>query len=533
MTTRRQDAGSGDRLHDPARVAAISRTGLLNLPPDEAFDRLTRMAAAMLDVPIALISLVTDTRQFFASSVGLPAEIDATRETPLSHSFCQYVVEDDAPLHVSDLREDDRLKDNPSIAEFGAIAYSGVPLRLPDGNVPGAFCVIDTRPRMFTPEQKQLLADLAEIASREIASRLPTEARMQPPGRLSYLLDLLPVGLYIADRRGRLVYYNRLAQEIWGTRIALGTPDNEAFAARRLFDPAGLPIESSAMPLALALAGEPAGERELVLGEGTERRTIMFNVGLVTDPDGGITGGVCIMHDITTIRRASNLRDELLALVSHELRTPLTIINGMSGFLSHAPDSLPKETRDSALADIFQAGQRMERMVENMLLLSRLEHEAAETEPILVREAIASAMERHFYDFPGSEVEIIGTRPRDLAVRAVPAWIHLILVNLLRNAEQYGDHKMPHILQAHNGSETATISICNSGKPLTPNEYETLIQPFYRGPETSVTVSGAGLGLTVAARLAEAQGGTLVAESWDAHDGTKVTLRLPALSLEE
>ena len=83
----------------------------------------------------------------------------------------------------------------------------------------------------FTDEQKQLLEDLAEIASREIASRLPTEARMQPPGRLSYLLDLLPVGLYISYCRGRLVYYNRLAQEIWGSRVALGTPDTEAFLA--------------------------------------------------------------------------------------------------------------------------------------------------------------------------------------------------------------------------------------------------------------------------------------------------------------
>ncbi len=532
MTTRRQD-GSGDRLNDPARVAAISRTGLLNLPPDEAFDRLTRMAATLLDVPIALITLVTDTRQFLASAVGVPPDLAQSREMPIRESFCQYVVEDDAPLHVSDVRTDERLKDNPSIAAFGAVAYSGVPLRLPDGNVPGAICVIDTRPREFTPEQKQLLADLAEIASREIAGRLPAESRMQPPGRLSYLLDLLPVGLYVADRRGRLVYYNRLAQEIWGGRVALGTQDAEAFRLKRIFDASGTPIETDSTPLTLVLAGEPAGERELVLGEGSDRRTIMFNVGLVTDPDGGITGGVCIMHDITTIRRASHLRDELLALVSHELRTPLTIINGMSGFLSHAPDTLPKETRDSALADIFQAGQRMERMVENMLLLSRLEHEAAETEPILVREAIASAMERHRYDFPGSEVRILGPRPRDLAVRAVPAWIHLILVNLLRNAEQYGDHKMPHILQAQNGESMATISLCNSGKPLTPNEYETLIQPFYRGPETAVTVSGAGLGLTVAARLAEAQGGKLVAESWEDHDGTKVTLRLPAFSLEE
>lgn len=533
MTSSRHEAGSGDRLHDPARIAAIDKTGLLNLPPDAAFDRLTRMASVMLDVPIALITLVTDTREFFASAVGVPPALQASRERPLSHSLCQHVVEDGAPLSIPDVRENDRTKNNPCIAEFNAVAYFGVPLRLPDGTVPGAICVIDNTPREFTDVQKQLLADLAEVASREIASRLPADSRMQPPGRLSYLLDLLPVGLYITDRRGRLVYYNRLAQEIWGERVPLGTPDTDVFSHQLLSDATGTALEEGQTPLSIALDGGPAGERELVMGQGAERRTIMFNVGLVTDPDGGVTGGVCIMHDITTLRRASLLRDELLALVSHELRTPLTIIVGMSGYLSHAPDSLPAETRAGALTDIFQAGQRMERMVENMLLLSRLEHEAAETEPILVREAIAAAMERHLYDFPKSKVHVEPPHPRDLAVRAVPAWLHLILVNLLRNAEQYGDREIPHILTAHNGNGYATISICNSGRPLTGEEYATLIQPFYRGPETAVTVSGAGLGLTVAARLAEAQSGTLVAESWAERNGTRVTLRLPAITIDE
>ena len=87
------------------------------------------MAATMLNVPIAFITLVTDTSQFFASAVGLPLRTEESRETPLSYSFCQYVVEDDASLHIHDLRLDERLKDNPWIGEFGAISYSGIPLR--------------------------------------------------------------------------------------------------------------------------------------------------------------------------------------------------------------------------------------------------------------------------------------------------------------------------------------------------------------------------------------------------------------------
>ena len=86
------------------RLAALQQTSLLDTPPEEAFDRLTRLATTVLRVPVALVSLVDGNRQFFKSCVGLPEPLASLRQTPLTHSFCKHVVASGEPLIVSDAR---------------------------------------------------------------------------------------------------------------------------------------------------------------------------------------------------------------------------------------------------------------------------------------------------------------------------------------------------------------------------------------------------------------------------------------------
>ncbi len=85
-------------LHNPHRLAALNATGLLDGPANDAFDRLTALAARILDAPVALVSLVDSDRQVFASCLGLPEPWVSHRETPLSHSFCQHTLTTGAPL---------------------------------------------------------------------------------------------------------------------------------------------------------------------------------------------------------------------------------------------------------------------------------------------------------------------------------------------------------------------------------------------------------------------------------------------------
>ncbi len=153
------------------RLLTLRRTGLLDSPPEEAFDRLTRLAARFLDAPVALVSLVDEERQFFKSCFGLPEPWATGRETPLSHSFCQHVVIREEALIVEDAREHPLVKENLAIPDLGVMAYAGIPLTTSRGEVLGSFCAIDTKPRRWTEEEIRTLRDLAASVTTEIQRR--------------------------------------------------------------------------------------------------------------------------------------------------------------------------------------------------------------------------------------------------------------------------------------------------------------------------------------------------------------------------
>ncbi|MCH8542086.1 MAG: PAS domain S-box protein [Alcanivorax sp.] len=146
------------------RQAALERLDLLDTPPEARFDRLTRIAQAAFDVPMALITLLDGDRQWFKSCQGL----DAT-ETDRSVSFCGHAILNDLMLEVPDTLEDERFCDNPQvIGEPGIRFYAGVPLRTLDGYAVGTLCIVDVRPRHLTDQQKRALQDLASLAAQEI-----------------------------------------------------------------------------------------------------------------------------------------------------------------------------------------------------------------------------------------------------------------------------------------------------------------------------------------------------------------------------
>jgi GAF domain-containing protein len=151
-------------LRQPRRLAALRTTGLVDGPPDQGLETLARLCAKLLDVPVALISLVESDRQFFAGSCGLPQPWAGERQTRLSHSFCQHVVASRQPFVVSDAREHPLVRENLAIRDLGVIAYAGIPLTTPDDEVLGSFCAIDNKPRIWTKADLGILNDFAQSA---------------------------------------------------------------------------------------------------------------------------------------------------------------------------------------------------------------------------------------------------------------------------------------------------------------------------------------------------------------------------------
>ncbi len=148
-------------LRDRARLEALHDLSLLDARPDEAIDRFTRLTTDLLGVPISLVSLLDGDRQFFISQRGLSGHWARERETPLSHSFCQYVVATKAPVVVADARRDPALAGNLAIRDLDAIAYAGMPLVLEDGHAIGTLAAIDDKPHAWTERELRILEDLA------------------------------------------------------------------------------------------------------------------------------------------------------------------------------------------------------------------------------------------------------------------------------------------------------------------------------------------------------------------------------------
>lgn len=142
---------------EAGRLAAVQATCLLDTPADPHFDRLARMLSILMDVPVALITVVDRDRQWFKAAIGLDA-----RETSRDHAFCAHALAGTDLLVVPDATLDPRFAENPLVTRPPGIRfYAGAPLILPGGHVLGTLCAIDRKPRQITLAERWLLIELA------------------------------------------------------------------------------------------------------------------------------------------------------------------------------------------------------------------------------------------------------------------------------------------------------------------------------------------------------------------------------------
>ena len=154
--------------NEEARLSELSCCGVLDTPPEPTFDRITRIAAQIFHVPVALIVLVDRDRQWFKSHFG----IDFT-ETERGHSFCAYTILDPDTMIIPDAHRDPRFAECPLVVGPPFVrAYAGAPLTTAAGHQLGTLCVLDTEPRQFDPEDIRMLEELAALVVDEFELRI-------------------------------------------------------------------------------------------------------------------------------------------------------------------------------------------------------------------------------------------------------------------------------------------------------------------------------------------------------------------------
>jgi two-component sensor histidine kinase/PAS domain-containing protein len=293
---------------EPRRLAALRGYLILDTPPDPALDQVTALAAEIVQVPIAAVSLVDADRQWFKARLGL-AQTQFSRAV----SFCGHVIADGAPLIVEDARDDRRFADSPLVLEDPQVRfYAGFPLSTRSGFVLGTLCVIDRQPRQLTASQLRSLEMLAGIATHRIEA-------LRESALAHHVLDGAPGLLGYWDIGGRC----RFASAAHGKWLGTG-----ADLTGRTMDE----IYGDHYPqLASALRGEACVfEVELVLG-GTPRACQAYLLPHLVA--GEPVGVVSLVADISA-RKAIELelaatlpeRESLLRALHHRVRNNLQVI---------------------------------------------------------------------------------------------------------------------------------------------------------------------------------------------------------------
>lgn len=274
--------------NEQTRIAALHSLNILDTPREERFDRITRIASRLFNVPIALVSLVDVNRQWFKSRVGLPDE-----ETPRSQSFCAYAIHSTAPFVIEDAAADPRFADNPLVTGEPYIRfYAGQPLTGPGGHLVGTLCLIDREPRTITTEDLALLRDLSSWASDELNSvglSQALTARTESEQRVRAVMESVADGIATFDESGIIESFNPAAERLFGRSadevrgepvgILLDEPYREPMArrlqqisaasevitdARR--DLVGQRKDGTTFPMSLAVSTVSIGDRRLFVG---------------------------------------------------------------------------------------------------------------------------------------------------------------------------------------------------------------------------------------------------------------------------
>jgi PAS domain S-box-containing protein len=533
-------------LADPDRLAAVRQTHLLDTPAEAAFDRVARMAARLLEVPIALVPLIEDDRQFFKACVGLPEPWASARQTPLSHSLCQHVVVARQPLAIGDTGRDALARDNPLVRELGLAAYLGVPLIDASGYVLGSVCVADHRPRDWTSDQVAILTDLAGLVMTQIQLRAELATRGELERRLidveaslQALLERLPGVVYALgpEAPNSVLYMSPQVQALLGVSAADCIGDSE------LWDRLVHPEDSEWVAAECERTnrtGEPfSGEYRMHTADG-QVRWVRDEAVLIRAGDGRPLFWQGILTDITAshliadhlaealdreqeaayqlaaalereraaaehLRAVDEMKTTFLQAVSHDLRTPLTTILGIAVTLEHRAAGLPARDLADLLHRLSSNARKLDRLLGDLLDLDRLARGTLTPRRQLID--LGALVQRVVEDAGVKDEHPVVVDAPPLRLAADAPKLERIIENLLVNAAKHTPAGATIWVRLHAQDDGVLLLVEDEGPGVPVQLREQIFQPFHQGGNIADHAPGSGIGLALVTQFASLHGG--------------------------
>lgn len=514
---------SSQSLTTPDQQPILHPLVVIEPPADATLNRLTRLAARVLQTPIALVSLVDAQQQFHISGVGLP-ESWTGRQIPRSLSICGEVEASGEPLIITDVQAHPRFAHHTAVLELQGLAYVGMPLRSTAGVVIGSFCVIDTRPRQWTPDEIATLRDLAAAVQTEIELRNALQAVRDQTAKAEEratalaaahassqaILDSITDAFFALDSDWRFTYVNSqserllhqprakiLGQEIWavfprivGTEFALkyqqALADDETKMFEAFFAPQAAWYEVQVYPSAAGLA--------------VYFRDITARKDLEAERD-----------------RLATIKDDFIHIASHELRAPLTpMMLGMRMVQRAIGKPGQEATMQHRMDEVMARTKHLSRLIDDMLSMTRISEGqlALVKEPCDLSRTLRDAVEtqRAFWH---REITL-AIMPNTVPALADAERIWQVYTNLISNACKYSPENTPVTVTAdivqQDREAYFRVSVQNQGAGIDAEALPHLFERFYRSQAT-VGKEGLGLGLFIAQGIAQGHGGGITATS--------------------
>ena len=496
---------SGWQMDEAARAETLAAHDIESLRDNDELKRITDFAAALCEVPIALVSLVEERRQTFLARTGL----DAT-ETPRDTSFCAFAMLDDALMIVPDARLDPRFSDNPLVTGAPHIRfYAGAPLISDDGVPLGSLCVIDRVPRDgLTPLQRQGLETLAIAVlarlrdSRDAATWRASEdathrALTESHNRFRVLADAMPQMVWSTLPDGYHDYYNARWYEFTG--VPEGSTDGAEWNG--MFHEDDQPRAWAAWRHSLE-TGEPYQiEYRLRRADGIYRWTLGRALPL-RDDGGTIVRWFGTCTDIHEQKQASEEREVIAQELSHRIKNIFAVISGLIGFAARAKPELKGVAED--LRDRIASLGRAHDFVRP---------HSAQSRPQAAQNSLRGLLNELFRPYQSSDDQRITITGGDIDIddrSATP--LALLFHELATNATKYG------ALVNHDGR--IAVDIISSDTAVTLRWTEN------GGPPVSAPASTAGFGSQLMEMSAARQLGGTVTRDWRTK-GLVVTIVIP------
>ncbi|HEU4674147.1 MAG TPA: GAF domain-containing protein, partial [Candidatus Limnocylindrales bacterium] len=441
------------------------------------------------------------------------------------------VVRSGSPLVIDVAEYRRRYPEIVAISEpTGMTSYAAVPL-LAGTRAVGALGLRFAERHELTAADLENLRAMANAGGEAIERARLREAERRALGLLEGVIAALPVGVVIVDAPGgRVLHANPAIADLLGRtpRVAIQLDS----ASMQLRYPDGRPMPVAESPLAKA-AGEGIStgpvEAILVREDGTERRVLLDGLP-VRDEAGRLLAAAGTWTDITERRAAEAAREAFLGVLSHELRTPITSILAGSGILARR--TLGEEEAE-LVTDINAESERLHRLVEDLLVLSRVERGAdlRRFDPVLVQHVARRVVSHEASRWPDRRFEAM-IPPGVPAASGDEAYVEQVIRNLLSNAAKYGPPGGVVELVVSSAESGVVIRVLDRGPGFDERDLGRVFELFYRSPAATKVAPGAGIGLYTSRVLAEAMGGRI----WVANregGGAEVGVELPLAALDQ